>query len=756
MAPPKTVSKARALVARMSTEEKATLLSGNGWWATYPVERLGIPALTMNDGPHGIRKSQPGAIDSTVRATCFPTASALAATWNTDLLLGVGAAIGKEARAHDVRLLLGPGINMKRSPLCGRNFEYFSEDPHLAGKLAVAYILGLQGEGVGATLKHFAVNSQEFERMVNSSNVDERTLHEIYLRAFEMAVTEARPWAIMCAYNKVNGIHASEHEELLTRILRQQWGFDGFVMSDWGAVNDRVRGVQSGLNLEMPGSGTFNRDKIIRAVESGELSPENLDRSVTELLAVVLQSQAQFKPLPDFDADRHHQLARAVAGESIVLLKNGEGILPLKLKRGTKLAVIGRFAKEPRFQGAGSSQVKPTQVSTAYDELVTLTKAQHLSYAPGYNEDGTTDTSLLNEARNAARVADVAVIFAGLPDSYESEGFDRSSLDLPVGHNELIFEVAKAQPNTVVVLINGAAVTMPWLDRIPGLLEAWLGGQAGGAAIADALLGRINPSGKLAETFPRRLEDTPTGTDFPGRNGVSEYGERLLIGYRHYDTRKIEPLFPFGFGLSYTRFWYEKIKASATTLHLKNGKPLQQSKEVLTLEVTLRNTGRVAGKEVVQLYLHPRTPCLMRPEQELKAFTKVELQPGEQRTVTLALTARDFTVYDPTHHGWILHPGELEIRVGGCSRDLPLRERITVHTSVPLRPLTRESMLKEFRDHPKGAKFYPELLAAMGANLREPDPAELAALTPSERSERKKAHTMMMTFIHEFPVGKIP
>ncbi|MBA4150896.1 MAG: glycoside hydrolase family 3 C-terminal domain-containing protein [Verrucomicrobia bacterium] len=732
----------------MTTEEKATLLSGNGWWGTHPVDRLKVPSISMTDGPHGIRKSQSGTISSGVDATCFPTASALASSWNENLVGRVGEALGKEARAYDVHILLGPGINMKRSPLGGRNFEYFSEDPVLAGKLAAAYIRGVQSQGVGTSLKHFAVNNQEFERMLNSSNLDERTLHEIYLRAFEIAVGEAKPWCVMCAYNKINGIHAAENEELLKNILREKWGFSGFVMSDWGAVNNRVSGVKAGLNLEMPGSGRFNRDKIIEAVNKGELAEEILDRVAQELLTIVLHSATQFKPAPGFDIEKHHELARVAAGESIVLLKNERNILPIQLKKTKKIALIGRFAKEPRYQGAGSSQVKPTKVSAAYDELVKLAGDEsRFSYAPGYDDEGNTTKALLNEARAVAKSAEVAIVFAGLPDSYESEGFDRQSLEMPAGHNDLIAAVAKVQPNVVVVLMNGAAVTMPWLDRVQGVLEAWLGGQANGGAIADVLVGKINPSGKLSETFPQRVEDTPTGTDFPGLDGNAYYGERLFIGYRHYDTRKIEPLFPFGFGLSYTRFAYEEIKLSAATM---------DAKESLTVEVKVRNIGRVAGKEVVQLYVHEVQPRVMRPEKELKAFAKVELKPGEQAKVKFVLNARDFAHYDVACHDWIVNPGQFEIRVGGSSRDLPLKKVVGVKSALPPRRLTRESMLKEFRDHPRGKAYYGELLAATGMDVREPDPAELSRLTPGERSERKKVHAMTMSFLNDFPVGKLP
>ena len=477
---------------------------------------------------------------------------------------------------------------MKRSPLGGRNFEYFSEDPLLAGKLAVAYIQGVQSQGVGTSLKHYAVNNQEFERMATSSNLDERTLNEIYLPAFEIAVKEAQPWTVMSAYNLVNGVYASEHRELLEDILRQRWGFTGFVMSDWGGVNDRVAGLSAGTDLEMPGSGDYNAQKITKAVRNSSLPADKLDESVAKVLAVILRAHASHKESARFDIEQHHALARRAGGESIVLLKNADAVLPLDLARLGKIAIIGAFARTPRYQGAGSSQVNPTKVSNAYDELVEIAGGDgKFAYASGYTVEGDVTDELLEEARKAAATADVAIVFAGLPDSYESEGFDRSSLDMPAGHNKLIESVSSAQPNTVVVLMNGSAVTMPWANRVKAVMEVFLCGQAGGGAVADVLTGRVNPSGKLAETFPMRVEDTPAYPNFPGRNGQAFYGEGVFIGYRYYDKRDIEPLFPFGYGLSYTTFAYTGIKVSASSIADSDG---------LTVEVSVRNTGGGPGQ----------------------------------------------------------------------------------------------------------------------------------------------------------------
>ena len=739
-----------ALLERMSLEEKSLLLSGDGWWRTYSIERLGIPAIALSDGPHGLRITEGSGSGRSVPATCFPTAPGLAATWNLDLVKEVGAALGREAQASDVQFLLGPGANMKRSPLGGRNFEYFSEDPLLTGTMATAYIDGVQDEGVGTSLKHFAVNNQEFERMATSSNLDERTLHEIYLPAFEIAVTQAQPWTVMSAYNLVNGCYASEHAELLTRILRDAWGFNGFVVSDWGAINDRVQGVIAGTNLEMPGSGDYNRQKIIAAVQNGTLSMEALDRSVRQLLAVVLKAWAMRKPGATFDAEAHHTLARRAAGESIVLLKNAGNILPLNV---ATIAVIGAFARNPRYQGAGSSQVNPTRVSNAYDELAALIGADiELSYAPGYDVEGNATDEQIAEACQTAKRAGVAVVFAGLPDSYESEGFDRASLDLPIGHNRLIDAVSVAQPNIVVVLMNGSAVTMPWVSKVKGIVESWLGGQAGGGAVADVLTGSVNPSGKLSETFPVNLEQTPAYPNFPARHGQAEYGEGLFIGYRHYDKKRIAPLFPFGFGLSYTNFAYTGIHAGSTRYDA-------DADGEFTVDVKVKNVGAVAGKEVVQLYIHERRPCVVRPDRELKAFSKVTLEPGEEQTVHFLLSRRDFAYYNPAVHAWEVNSGTFDVLAGSSSRDLPLQATVEVHaTKRAIRPLTRQSLIKDFLDHPQGHRFYEELVKAMGFTdlLTSTGDAATDGLTYEQITARQKAHAAELAFVNDMPLNKIP
>ena len=737
---------AKELVSRMTLEEKALLLTGDGWWATHGIDRLGIPSISLTDGPHGVRKGQGAGLVTSVPATCFPTASALSCSWDLDLLRRVGVALGEESHAIDVQILLGPGINMKRSPLGGRNFEYFSEDPVLAGKLAAAYIEGVQSQGVGTSLKHYAVNNQEYERMATSSNLDERTLNEIYLPAFEIAVKEGRPWTVMSAYNLVNGIYASEHRELLRDILRDRWGFTGFVMSDWGGINERVAGLDGGTNLEMPGSGDYNSKKIIAAVQDGRLSPETLDQSVTEVLAVILKTKDSHKENATFDVHKHHALARETGGESIVLLKNTENILPLSLEKLKRIAIIGAFAKTPRYQGSGSSQVNPTKVSNAYDELVKLAGGDgKFEYAAGYDIEGDVTESLLEEARNVAANADVAVVFAGLPDSYESEGFDRPSLEMPTGHNQLIEAVTSVQSQIVVVLMNGSAITMPWADRVKAIVEGWLGGQAGGGAIADVITGRINPSGKLSETFPKRLQDTPTFPDFPALNRRASYSEGVFIGYRYYDQKDVEPLFPFGFGLSYTTFLYTGIKASASSIKDSDG---------VTIEVAVKNAGNVPGKEVIQLYLHEQNPAVRRPEKELKAFNKIALAPGEEKVVTFKLSKRDFAYYDAELHDWNVRSGKFCVLVGGSSRDLPLKETIEVQTTMQIvyPKLTRNSMLKDFQNHPRGNAFYPQLLAASGMDI----PSESDALSSEEAAEKRKLRMFVMAFLDEMLVKKLP
>jgi beta-glucosidase len=732
--------KARELVAKMTLEEKAAVCSGRDFWSTKPIDRLQIPSVFMTDGPHGLRKAVGTDFTNSVPATCFPTAAGLASSWNPLLLHEMGVALGEECQANDVQFLLGPGVNMKRSPLGGRNFEYFSEDPVLAGKMAAALIDGVQSQGVGASLKHFAANNQEFERLTNNSVVDERTLHEIYLPAFEIAVKEAQPWTVMCSYNKLNGIYASENSLLLDSILRQQWGFKGFVVSDWGAVNDRAAGINAGLDLEMPGNGGINDLAIADAVKTGRISMQRLDSVVTRILTQVLKTQALHKKGATYDKEQHHLLARKVSSECAVLLKNSDHILPLSAK---KIALIGAFAKTPRYQGAGSSQVNPTRIANVFDAL---SKTLSVSYAPGYTADAATNDQLIAEAQQQAKNSVLAVIVVGLPDSYESEGFDRSNMDMPEGFNTLIDAVVKVQPNVVVVLMNGSAVAMPWAGKVKGIIECWLGGQAGGDALADILTGKVNPSGKLSETFAAKLEDTPTWPGFPGRNGTTIYGEGIFIGYRYYDKKKVAPLFPFGFGLSYTTFAYSSLQISQASA---------SDTDRITVSLKVKNTGKVAGKEVVQLYVQDENKTVLRPEKELKHFAKVLLQPGEETTVSFSLSYRDFAYYNEKVHNWQTSTGTYQILAGSSSADLPLHASLNITaTNVLYPPLTRNSLLKEFAEHPKGKAMYAKLMESMGSMFGA-DTKSTAQLSPAQEEAKKKMQTMMIAILNEMPVSKL-
>jgi len=698
-------------LSQLTLEEKAGLCSGRNFWQTKAVERLGIPSLMMTDGPHGLRKQQGSAdhlgLYDSVPATCFPTAAGLAATWNRDLLAQVGEAMGRECRKEDVSLLLGPGNNIKRSPLCGRNFEYFSEDPYLAGEMAAAVIRGVQSQGVGTSLKHYAVNNQEHRRMSVDAVVDERTLREIYLAGFEIAVKKGRPWSVMCSYNKINGTYGSEHEDLLKTILREEWGFDGFVVSDWGAVNERVDGLAAGLDLEMPSSHGANDRKIVEAVKTGRLPEEVLDRTVRRMLEFVLKASENRGKDTACDLDEHHRLARRAARESMVLLKNEGGLLPLS-KSGT-IAVLGQFAVEPRFQGGGSSHVNPCKLDIPLEEIKALVQGSaDVRYAQGYRlETDDVDERLLLEAVETARKADVAVLFVGLPERYESEGFDRTHMAIPENHRLLIEQVADVQPNTVVVLMNGSPVEMPWIGRAKSVLEAYLGGQAVGGAVADLLFGVESPSGKLAETFPVKLADNPSFLFFPGEGDRVEYREGVFVGYRYYDSKGVEPLFPFGHGLGYTQFEYAGLAVD---------KPRLRDDETVEVRVTVKNVGDRAGKETVQLYVRDVASSVVRPEKELKAFAKVELAPGETKTVTFTLDKRAFAWWHVDLHDWYAESGEFELLVGSSSRDIRLRATVEVESTAKLpRPVIhRNTLLGDLLADPRTAAKVKEIAERSG------------------------------------------
>ncbi|UQZ33392.1 glycosyl hydrolase [Paenibacillus sp. PK3_47] len=669
----------KQLISQMTLEEKAGLCSGLDFWHTKGIERLGIPSVMVTDGPHGLRKQAEGAdhmgLNDSVPATCFPSAAGLASSWDRNLIRRVGEALGAECQAENVAVLLGPGNNIKRSPLNGRNFEYFSEDPYLASELATSHIQGVQSQGVGTSLKHFAANNQEHRRMSTDAVIDERTLREIYLASFEGPVKQGQPWSVMCSYNKVNGEFASESEYLLTRILREEWGYEGFVVSDWGAVNERVQALKAGLELEMPASGGIGDAKIIEAVKSGELAPETLDLAVGRLLNFILKSAESRKSGAAFNKEDHHRLAREVARESMVLLKNENGILPLK-KQG-KLAVIGEFAKNPRYQGGGSSHVNPTKLDDAFAEIEAAAGGSvSLEYAQGYElkRDGV-DPVLQQAAVEAAERADAAVLFLGLPDRYESEGYDRTHLSLPENHKELLAAVSAVQNNIIVVLSNGAPVEMPWLPKVKAVLEGYLGGQAFGGAVADLLFGAVSPSGKLAETFPVKLSDNPSFLNFPGEGDKVEYREGIFVGYRYYDKKEIEPLFPFGFGLSYTKFEYSGLKL---------GKQQIRDTETVEVSLTVTNTGSLPGKEIVQLYVSDAESSVIRPLQELKGFAKIHLEPGEAQEVSFTLDKRSFAYYHTELGDWHVESGVFRIAAGSSSRDIRLSAELEVESQTQL------------------------------------------------------------------------
>lgn len=687
-----TAEKIKELVAQMTLEEKAAMCSGADFWHTEAVERLGIPASMVSDGPHGLRKQdQEGdhlGVNESIKAVCFPAGCGTAASFNRELLTQMGETLGNECQAEGVSVILGPAVNIKRSPLCGRNFEYYSEDPVVASEMAGALIHGIQSKNVGTSIKHFLANNQETRRMSSDSRVDERTLNEIYLAAFEGAVKKEKPWTVMCSYNRINGTYAAQNHQYLTETLRDKWGFDGYVVSDWGAVNNRVEDLKAGLDLEMPGSNGANDKMIIGAVLSGELDEGIVDEAVEHILNIVFRYEDNRDQNAVFDRDRDHEMARRVAEETIVLLKN-EGVLPLSEQQ--KVAFIGKYAKKPRYQGGGSSHINSHKITSALDAAAQM---KNVTYAQGFDDaEDKTDEKLLAEAVEVARNADVAVIFAGLPDKFESEGFDRKHMAMPNCQNELIEKVAAVQPNTVVVLHNGSPVEMPWINQVKGVVEAYLGGQAVGGAVCDILFGKVNPSAKLPETFPLRLEDNPSYLSYIGEGDMVEYREGIFVGYRYYDKKKMDVLFPFGYGLSYTTFAYSNLTVDKE--QMKDTDPLR-----VTVDVT--NTGNVAGKEVVQLYVADKESSVIRPVKELRDFAKVELAPGETKTVTFMLDKRAFAYYSVRIHDWHVETGEFDIMIGKSSRDIELTKTVTVESTVKLPFVyTTDTTLGDVKRDPK-------------------------------------------------------
>lgn len=724
------------LAARMTLEEKASFLSGSGLWHTQPVARLGIPAIRLSDGPHGLRVTEgfePGA-----PATAFPTGSALAASWDRQLLRRVGRALAAEARAAGVHVLLGPGLNLHRSPLGGRNFEYFSEDPVLAGELAAAYVRGVQGgdqgdgeTGVAATVKHFVANHQETQRFSTSADVDPRALRELYLRAFEIAVTEGDPRLVMSAYNRVGGIPMSEHAGLLRGVLRTAWGFDGVVVSDWLAVDDPAAAHAAGLDLRMPGVGPAADARVVEAVRAGSLDEEAVDACVRRLLRLVLSFDRDGHGRTPADLEAHGELAREAALRSIVLLRNAGGLLPLDAASLGKVAVIGAWARTPRIQGTGSSLVTPSGVDTPYDEIARVAVESGrgddgfggvaVGFAPAYGADGTLLPAAaeggLEAALRLAAAADVALVFVGTPPSAEAEGSDRADLGLAAGHDQLISAVAEVQEKIVVVLQNGGPVVMPWLVEVDAIVETWLGGQGMGAALADVLFGRAAPTGRLPMTFPGRIEQTATYPEFPSRNRRVTYGEGLFVGYRHFDAHLLTPLFPFGFGLGYGEFEYSDLRVVGELTPARS----------VSVSLVVKNAGVLPTSEAVQLYVAPRGGTLIRPEQTLADFARVELQPDEAKRVELEVEPRDVTVWDESRSRWILDAERMEIRVGTSSREIRLRKVATVVAPELPPAFDRYTLVEEWLAVPRGAELMGPIVDGLVAALVPPEAPDASA-----------------------------
>lgn len=705
------------IIKKMSLEQKAAFVSGFDYWHLEEAPALGLPKIMITDGPHGLRKQNKDkkasdgiGLGNSVPATCFPPASTSSCSWDEDLIRQEGEALGEECLKEEVSTILGPGTNIKRSPVCGRNFEYFSEDPYLAGKCSANLVNGVQSKGVGTSLKHFACNSQEAFRMVINEVIDERTMRELYLTAFEICVKEAQPWTIMNSYNRINGVYASQNEWLQEKVLRDEWGFKGLIVTDWGASVDRIPGLKNGTDLEMPSSGTLNTQKIIAAVKSGELDEAVLDKRVDNVVDLIVKSKPALEKKHTYDVEAHHKLAQKVAEGSMVLLKNDGGVLPLK--KGQKIAVIGEMAKAPRFQGAGSSVINPTKLDNAYDELSKL--GVDMIYAQGYEKSkDEVNEAMFTEAVKAAEKADVAVVFAGLTEAFEGEGYDRLNIEMPDCHNQLIARIVKANPNTVVVLAGGSVVHMPWVNDVKALLNSGLGGQAGGAAVANILTGAVNPSGKTSETYPLEFSDNPTYGNYPGGPVTSEHRESVYIGYRYYDKADKQVLFPFGYGLSYTTFEYSDIKLSADSI---------KDTDTVKVSFKIKNTGSVDGAEVAQVYVADKESTIFRPVKELRAFKKVFLKVGEEKEVSVELSKRAFAFYNVKLGDWMVETGEFDILVGASSRDIKLSATMTVTSTVNAEiPDYRESAPAYYTadlDAMKGAQFE----AVYGHKLPDPNP----------------------------------
>jgi len=703
------------LIRQMSLSKKVALCSGADFWNTKSFEKYGIPSIMMSDGPHGLRKQDKDCdhmgINKSKKATCFPSACATGSSWDRELLKEIGKAIAEEALHEGISIVLGPGINIKRNPLCGRNFEYFSEDPYAAGELGAAYIQGVEEQGIGTSLKHFAANNQEDRRFSSDSIVDERTLREIYLAGFETAVKKGKPSTVMCAYNKINGVYCSDNKYLIREILRNQWGFDGVVVTDWGAMNDRIAAFEAGTDLEMPGSAGFFDKEIIDAVKSGNLSEERIDESVDRLLTLIFKLAKVKDKKCSYNPDTHHQIARKAAANSAVLLKNEDEILPLNTSQ--KIAVIGHMAKKIRYQGAGSSLINPTKITNVLEAFDN--RDVKYSFYEGCKPDGSTTDTLIAEAIEGARNSDIAVVFAGLTEIYESEGFDRETLDMPEGHNRMVREVAKANPNTVVVLFAGSVILMPWLNDVKAVLHMYLPGQAGGEAAADLLFGDVNPSGKLQETYPLKYEDIPSAEIYKNGGDRAEYREGIYVGYRYFDKSGKDVCFPFGFGLSYTTFEYYDLQ-------------IEKQRENIEVKVSIKNSGKIAGAEVVQLYVSCMEEGVHRPEKELKGFEKVFLDSGESKRISFILDKRAFAYYDVYSRDWQVQKGKYNIQIGASSRDIRLSQVVELEGTVL--PGTQKDIKGTWYEHLKGKPKKTDFEKILGRAIE------------SKKPEKRKKYTL--------------
>lgn len=703
-------TKIKNMISQMTLEEKAGLCSGLDFWHTKGIERLGVPSEMVSDGPHGLRKQDQAAdhlgINDSIKAVCFPAGCATASSFDRDLLRKLGETLGEECQAENISTILGPAMNIKRSPLCGRNFEYYSEDPLVSAEMAGALVHGVQSKNVGTSPKHFMANNQEYHRMTSSSEMDERTMREIYLASFEGMVKKEKPWTIMNSYNKLNGTYLCENKEMLTDVLRNEWGFDGYVMTDWGAMNERVEALKAGCNLEMPSCGGTTDAEIVAAVQKGELDEAVLDGRIEEFLNIIFRYEENRDKEAVFQHERDHGIARRIEEECIVLLKNEESILPLSADK--KTAFIGKYAKAPRYQGGGSSHINSFKVESAMDAIkfCEKVKEENIIFAQGYDDtEDLTDEALLAEAVEAAGQAEIAVIFAGLPDNFESEGYDRKHMRMPDCQNRLIEAVTEVQPNTIVVLHNGAPVEMPWIGKVKAVLETYLGGQAVGGAVVNVLYGNANPSGHLAETFPLRLQDTPCYLNYGGEHDRSVYSEGVFVGYRYYASKDMEVLFPFGHGLSYTTFAYRNLSAD---------KEQMTESETLTVTVDVTNTGEMAGKEVVQLYAAPKGGTIIRPVRELKAFEKIELAPGETKKVQFTLDRRAFAYWNTQIHDWHVESGEFELQIGRNAQDIVLSHSVALESEVNIpKVFDLNSTMGEILADPKGKAVLEQAMAAM-------------------------------------------